>query len=140
MLNHCVKDKPFRNAAVATGPVRLWPPVAVAAVAAVWLLWRSGPVLTCRPCHAALKINMIVPCIRQLISGTQRHIPEQFAMNLFRSTRLVKTLSNDSLKFHLRRQKGISSGRAILITLPRAAVNCELCCTGHSSQFPLCKT
>ena len=44
----------LNNAAVATGPVRLWLPVAVAAVAAVWLLWRSGPVLTGRPCHAAL--------------------------------------------------------------------------------------
>ena len=38
---------------MATGPVRLWLPVVVA-VAAVWVLWWSGPVLTGRPYHAAL--------------------------------------------------------------------------------------
>ena len=37
---------------MATGPVSLCLLVAVS-VAAVWLLWRSGPVLTGRPCHAA---------------------------------------------------------------------------------------
>ena len=51
--------KTFVNnkAVVASGPVRLWLLVAVgvAVVAAVWLLWRSGPALTGRPCHAALK-------------------------------------------------------------------------------------
>ena len=57
---------PFVVPLVALAPGTPLAPVAVASVAAVWLPWRSGPVLTGRPFQAALIIHW--PALEQVVN------------------------------------------------------------------------
>ena len=77
----------FIKAAVATGQVSLWLLVAVAVVAAVWLLWRSSPVLTGRPCHAALFMASTMALCRLVQYPKSGHATHEQKRRLFPARR-----------------------------------------------------